>query len=183
MRMDRAFSFGAYRETADSDWTGTAGSLRIGGGWDADFGSFSFGPFAQLDYAFNARPSVDESGSTAALHLGSELFQSLRSGLGLRIVSKGTHLASGLLLKAQASATWNHELLDKAGSFDASFRQARNASFSHDTEWEGRNCLGLSAGVSLDKGNGLSISFHGGTELFRHKASSLWGKASLNWKF
>ena len=183
MRMDRAFSFAAYSGKADSDWTGMAGSLRIGGGWDADFGAFSFGPFAQLDYAFNARPSVDESGTSAALHLGSELFQSLRSGLGVRIVSKGTPLASGLLLKAQASASWNHELLDKAGSFDASFRQARNASFSHDAEWEGRDSLGLSAGVSLDKGNGLSISFHGGADLFRHSGSSVWGKASLNWKF
>jgi hypothetical protein len=90
---------------------------------------------------------------------------------------------SDLQWKVQASAIWNHELLDKAGSFAASFRQARNASFSHDADWEGRDSLGLSAGVSIDKGNGLSISFHGGTELFRHKASSLWGKASLNWKF
>jgi outer membrane autotransporter protein len=183
MRMDRAFSFGPYRETADSDWTGTAGSLRVGGGWDADCGAFSFGPFAQLDYAFNARPSVDESGAAAALHLDSEVFQSLRSGIGVRIVSKGTPLASGLLLKAQASASWNHELLDKAGSFYASFRQARDASFSHDAEWEGRDSLGLSAGVSLDKGNGLSLSFHGGADLFRHSGSSVWGKASLNWKF
>ena len=183
MRMDRAFSFGPYSGAADSDWTGTAGSLRVGGGWDADFGTFSFGPFAQLDYAFNARPSVDEGGSPAALHLDSELFQSLRTGLGLRIVSKAVPLTSDLMLKAQASASWNHELLDKAGSFDASFRQARDASFSHDAGWEGRDSLGLSAGVSLDKGNGLSISFHGGAELFRHNASSLWGKASLNWKF
>ena len=183
MRMDRNFSFGPCKGKADGNWTGTAGSLRVGGGWDADFGTFSFGPFAQLDYAFNARPSVDESGSPAALHLDSELFQSLRSGLGLHIASKGTPLASGLTLKAQASASWNHELLDKAGSFDASFRQARHASFSHDAAWEGRDSLGLSAGVSLDKGNGISISFHGGAELFRHSASSLWGKASLNWKF
>ena len=183
MRMDRAFSFGSYSGTADSDWTGTAGSLRVGGGWDADCGAFSFGPFAQLDYAFNARPTVDESGTPAALHLGSELFQSLRSGFGLRIYSKATPLASGLLLKAQASASWNHELLDNAGSFEACFRQAREATFNHDAEWEGRDSLGLSAGVSLDKGKGLSISLHGGADLFRHSSTSVWGKASLNWKF
>ena len=56
----------------------------------------------------------------------SETFHSLRSSLGVRMSTNERQLGEHATWKAHASAAWNHELLDKAGTMHASFVEAAN---------------------------------------------------------
>lgn len=67
--------------------------------------------------------------------------------------------------KAHASAAWNHELLDKAGTAHASFVEAANAGFSSTVKRLGRDSLGLSVGVSFNTDKDVSFSLNAGSEL------------------
>ena len=84
--MKRAVSFNGYNRENNKDWTGFSGSVRAGGGYEADWGTIKAGPFAALDYAFSSRPSLTEdNGMGSRLHLDSETFHLLRSSLGVRM--------------------------------------------------------------------------------------------------
>lgn len=43
-RMKRAVSFNGYNRENSKDWTGFSGSVRAGGGYEADWGTIKAGP-------------------------------------------------------------------------------------------------------------------------------------------
>ncbi|WP_308775639.1 S8 family serine peptidase, partial [uncultured Bilophila sp.] len=127
-RMKRTVSFTGYDRENSKDWTGVSGSARAGGGYEVDWGTLKAGPFAALDYAFTSRPSLTENdGMGSRLHLDSATFHSLRSSLGVRMGTDENAFGRHATWKAHASAAWNHELLDKAGTAHASFVEVANA--------------------------------------------------------
>lgn len=131
-RMKRAVSFNGYNRENNKDWTGFSGSVRAGGGYEADWGTIKAGPFAALDYAFSSRPSLTEdNGMGSRLHLDSETFHSLRSSLGIRMSTNERQLGEHATWKAHASAAWNHELLDKAGTMHASCGSGQRGLLQH----------------------------------------------------
>lgn len=183
-RMKRAVSFNGYNRENNKDWTGFSGSVRAGGGYEADWGTIKAGPFAALDYAFSSRPSLTEdNGMGSRLHLDSETFHSLRSSLGVRMSTNERQLGEHATWKAHASAAWNHELLDKAGTMHASFVEAANAGFSNTVKVPGRDSLGLGAGVRFNTDKHVSFSLNAGSELFRRDATSVYGNLAVEWKF
>ena len=183
-RMKRAVSFNGYNRENNKDWTGFSGSVRAGGGYEADWGTIKAGPFAALDYAFSSRPSLTEdNGMGSRLHLDSETFHSLRSSLGVRMSTNERQLGEHATWKAHVSAAWNHELLDKAGTMHASFVEAANAGFSNTVKVPGRDSLGLGAGVRFNTDKHVSFSLNAGSELFRRDATSVYGNLAVEWKF
>ena len=183
-RMKRALSFNGYDRKNSKDWTAVSGSVRAGGGYEADWGMFKAGPFVALDYAFSSRPSLTENdGMGSRLHLDSATFHSLRSSLGVRMSTDESPLGEHATWKAHASAAWNHELLDKAGTMHASFVEAANAVFSNTVKVPGRDSLGLGAGVSFNTDKDVSFSLNAGSELFRRDETSVYGNLAVEWKF
>ena len=117
------------------------------------------------------------------LHLDSETFHSLRSSLGVRMSTNERQFGEHATWKAHASAAWNHELLDKAGTMHASFVDAANADFSNTVKVSGRDSLGLGAGVRFNTDKHVSFSLNAGSELFRRDETSVYGNLAVEWKF
>ena len=183
-RMKRTVSFNGYNRENNKDWTGFSGSIRAGGGYEADWDTLKAGPFAALDYAFSSRPSLTEdNGMGSRLHLDSETFHSLRSSLGVRMSTNERQFGEHATWKAHASAAWNHELLDKAGTMHASFVDAANAGFSNTVKVPGRDSLGLGAGVRFNTDKRVSFSLNAGSELFRRDETSVYGNLAVEWTF
>ena len=183
-RMKRAVSFNGYNRENNKDWTGFSGSVRAGGGYEADWGTIKAGPFTALDYAFSSRPSLTEdNGMGSRLHLDSETFHSLRSSLGVRMSTNERQFGEHATWKAHASAAWNHELLDKAGTMHGSFVDAANTGFSNTIKVPGRDSLGLGAGVRFNTDKHVSFSLNAGSELFRRDETSVYGNLAVEWKF
>lgn len=182
--MKRGVSFSTYGRTNKADWTGTSGSLLLGGSYGANFAMLTVEPFAALDYAFSARPSLTEkNGMGSSLHLNSELSQSLRTRLGVRLATLERPLNEHSTWQGHFSAAWNHELLDKSGTFRASFVNAANASFAQRVSFPSRDSLGLGAGLTFTTSNNVSFALNAGSELFRNNGASVYGNLKVGWKF
>lgn len=183
-RMKRAVNFNGYDRENSKDWTGLSGSGRAGGGYEPDWGTFKAGPFVALDYAFSFRPSLTEnSGMGSRLHLDSGIFHSLRSSLGVRISTDEKPFGGHASWSAHASAAWNHELINKAGTVNASFVESTNASFSNTVKVPGHDSLELGAAVSLRTSKDVSFSLTAGSEHFRRSGASVYGKFAIEWTF
>ncbi len=117
------------------------------------------------------------------LHLDSETFHSLRSSLGVRMSTNERQLGEHATWKAHASAAWNHELLDKAGTMHASFVEAANAGFSNTVKVPAATALASARACVFNTDKHVSFSLNAGSELFRRDATSVYGNLAVEWKF
>lgn len=183
MRAKRDVTILDYQRSNSKDWTGYSGTLRGGLGYDHTFAVFSVGVFASLDYAFMALPSfTEQNGLGSRLHLSSGTFQSLRSSVGTRVSTKPSTLNEHATWKVQGSVAWNHELLGKAGTLQASFADVARSGFTQRVELPGKDSLGLGAALIIDTDRDISFSLNAGSEL-AHGGSSLYGNLAVGWKF
>lgn len=181
--MDRVVAFAGYSDRADADWTAWGGSAVFGGGWDLPLSeALTLGPAAWLDWSFSRRPSVTESSENgAALHVESELYQSLRASLGLRV---GWRLPTDAWRTTlSASAEWHHECLERTREAVASFAPWRDARFSGESGKLGRDSG--SAAVRLKAASpegGVRLSAVLGGD-FGGGVKGVWGGAEARWLF
>lgn len=184
MKMKRRLGFYGFDGANSADWTGFSFATRLQGSYDWDLGSVLVGPLAGLDYGLATRPSVTEDGALATrLQLDSGTYQSLRTRMGGQIAMKPLSLGGQASWLAQASVTWNHELLNETGSTNACFAAAQDYGFSNRVKFPGRDSMGFDLGFVIDTGYAISFLVNGGSEVFMHGDSSLYGNASVVWKF
>lgn len=176
--QEREVRIGRDNSLNKSDWTGFSAAVLAGAGYDFMAGEIRFGPLALLDYAMSWRPGVTESGDLAALDVDDEAYNSLRSGLGLRVA---VPLDENLDLSA--TALWNHEFMDNLGRTSAGFAGWGNAAFSTEAENAGRDSLGVTLGFAAQITDNASLSLDAGGEFFRNGYNAAWGGLSFAWEF
>lgn len=183
MRMKRQIAFNGYDASHSADWTGFSGTIRLQGSYDKDLGSVIARSLASLDYGLATRPSCTENGSEASrLALGSNAYQSLRTRLGGQIITSPITISGQSSWLAKASATWNHEFMNRAGTTNTAFA-ASNYGFSNKVKFPGRDSIALEAGVALGINQAISLQLNAGSELYMHGDESLYGNISLTWTF
>ena len=186
-KMDRTISINGYNRQAKSRWTGLAGSLQAGLGWDARFdfepGRFTMGPLAFVEYAFLHRPSLDEDkGGAANLDVDDTTYDSLLMNLGLH-AGWQTILPSGNHLKCDVMAAWRHELLDSSFATSASFIGYGAPRFESDSDLPGRDSLLLQAGFTLSNNKDFTAQLDVGGEFFRQNYTGMNIGLDLSWQF
>ena len=182
--MKRKFNFNGYTGKADSDFTAFSGNVRVGGAYEKEAKSMSFGPFVALDYAFAHHPSISEKGNSAGvLSVERGTYDSLRTQLGYRVQTAPKHLEDRTYWQANAAIAWNYELLDDAGCVSASFRDFDGSTFGCDVDNYGRESLSLMAGMTFKNPTKLDVTLNLGTDIYRHGGNTLYAKCALEWKF
>lgn len=186
-KMDRTISINGYNRQAESRWTGLAGSLQAGLGWDAHFdfvpGRFTMGPLAFVEYAFLHRPSLDEDkGGAANLDVDDTTYDSLLMNLGLH-AGLQTILPGGNHLKCDVLAAWRHELLDPSFATSAAFVGYGAPRFESDTDLPGRDSLLLQAGFALSSNKDFTAKLDVGGEFFRQDYTGMNIGLDLSWQF
>ena len=186
-KMDRTISINGYNRQAESRWTGLAGSLQAGLGWNAHFdfepGRFTMGPLAFVEYAFLHRPSLDEDkGGAANLDVDDTTYDSLLMNLGLH-AGWQTILPSGNHLKCDVMAAWRHELLDSSFATSASFIGYGAPRFESDSDLPGRDSLLLQAGFTLSNNKDFTAQLDVGGEFFRQNYTGMNIGLDLSWQF
>ena len=181
----RTVAVNGYFRTAKSNWLSPMGSLLAGTGWDftpPSLDRLTFGPLGWLEYSTAWRPPVSESGGLAAnLKLQDSWSNSLRSSLGghVSLNLPTGEVPAGLLL--EASAVWNHSLLDEYGSIRARFADFSGNFTYHDTVAD-RDTATLTASVTASLPHNLSIGLNAGTELGANHTDG-WGGLKFGWTF
>jgi outer membrane autotransporter protein len=134
-------------ETARGDTEASGAGLILGIGAVLRSGAFMLEPRIGLDYDHNAQDAFRERGSAAALRVGSDERDALRSNLGARAHAIW-NLASGAAIMPEISAAWAHDFLDPAVAIRQSFLAAQNASFLIRGEDPPEDSFLLGAGLS-----------------------------------
>lgn len=178
-------SLAPYYGTADGDWTGYSGSFNIGAALTKEHGVVKSGPFAALDYSFAHRPSVHEDGGAVRTNLESATYDSLRTQLGYRLVTNPKPLDSydSTQWQAHASVAWNHELLSDNGRTSYQLAEFPGTPIEDTIETYGRDSMSIAAGVIFKTPNRLDVGLTIGSDIYRKGGSSIYGKATFEWKF
>jgi|GEM_PF-858797 len=184
--QQRTVVINSYVRTAKSDWLSPVGSLLGGAGWDytppALGNRLTFGPLGWLEYSAAWRPPVAEYGGLAAnLKLRDNWSQSLRSSLGGHISLDIPTKAVATSLRLEASAVWNHALLDEYGSLQARFADFGGTFTFHDTVID-RDTATITTGLTATLANNVSLGLKLGTELGPNHADG-WGGLKIGWTF
>ncbi|MGM9570253.1 MAG: autotransporter domain-containing protein, partial [Phascolarctobacterium sp.] len=176
---------GTYFGRVDSDWTGFSGSLNLGTALTKEHGVLISGPFAALDYSFVHRPGVTETGAAYRAHLDGATYDSLRTQLGYRLVTKPKPLDSydSTQWQAHASVAWNHELLNDNGTTTYQLVEFPGKTIEDDVETYGRDSMSIAAGVIFKTPNRLDVGLTLGSDIYRKGGSSVYGKVNFEWKF
>ncbi|MGM9520233.1 MAG: autotransporter outer membrane beta-barrel domain-containing protein [Phascolarctobacterium sp.] len=176
---------GLYTGRVDSDWTGFSGSLNLGTALTKEHGVLISGPFAALDYSFVHRPGVTETGAAYRAHLDGATYDSLRTQLGYRLVTKPKPLDSydSTQWQAHASVAWNHELLNDNGTTTYQLVEFPGTTIEDDVETYGRDSMSIAAGVIFKTPNRLDVGLTLGSDIYRKGGSSIYGKVNFEWKF
>lgn len=185
--MDRDIHINGYNRQSKSRWSGVAGSLQAGLGWDAhldtEAGFVTMGPLAFFEYAFLHRPSLEENeGGAARLDVDDTLYDSLLMNLGVH-AGWQTDLANGTTLGLDVLAAWRHELLDSNFSTTASFRDYGAHDFSSDSDLPGCDSLLVQAGLTLATVSDFSAQLEIGGEFFRVGYTAMNLGLNLTWQF
>lgn len=176
---------GLYTGRVDSDWTGFSGSLNLGTALTKEHGVLISGPFAALDYSFVHRPGVTETGAAYRAHMDGATYDSLRTQLGYRLVTKPKPLDSyySTQWQAHASVAWNHELLNDNGTTTYQLVEFPGTTIEDDVETYGRDSMSIAAGVIFKTPNRLDVGLTLGSDIYRKGGSSIYGKVNFEWKF
>ena len=138
-----------------------------------------------MDCSFAPRPSVHEDGSAGRTNLESATYDSLRTQLGYRLVTnpKALHSYDSTKWQAHASVAWNHELLSDNGRTNYQLVEFPGATIEDDVETYGRDSMSIAAGVIFKTPNRLDVGLTLGSDIYRKGGSSIYGKATFEWKF
>ena len=176
---------GLYTGRVDGDWTGFSGSLNLGTALTKEHGVMQSGPFAVLDYSFVHRPGTTETGAAYRAYLEGATYDSLRTQLGYRLVTKPKALDSydSTQWQAHASVAWNHELLNDNGSTNYQMVEFPGSTIEDNVELYGRDSMSIAAGVIFKTPNRLDVGLTLGSDIYRKGGSSIYGKVNFEWKF
>ena len=156
----RHILFAGETSRGNSEATGAGAIVGVGAVLKA--GAFVFEPRIGLDYDHNNQDSYSERGSAAALRIGSDDRDALRSNLGARAHAIW-NFASGAAIMPEISIAWAHDFLDPAVAIRQSFLEAQNVSFLIKGEEPPEDFFLLGAGLSFhpDASDEIFIRYDG----------------------
>ena len=85
--------------------------------------------------------------------------------------------------QAHASVAWNHELLSDNGRTSYELAEFPGTPIEDTIETYGRDSMSIAAGVIFKTPNRLDVGLTLGSDIYRKGGSSIYGKATFEWKF
>lgn len=156
------FDYQAYRNVrapvVGNRMTGSPGagqySFSVGGGYDFNYQSFIFAPYARTDYLALDVDSFRESGGPAAMAFEQQHIRSLTSTVGA-LISKAVSLPWGVVTP-QLRGEWHHQFMDASRTVHASFVSDPTARVSMVGSSPDRDFYTLGADLSGTFAHGIS---------------------------
>ena len=141
---------GALKGTAKGSTNGGEFNalLATGYNWKTSDG-LSIGPVASVQYTNVSVDSFRESGSLAPLKIASHSGESLRTALGMKASYDFHPLASGVIIRPEVRAAWQHEFGDSSFALDSRFASGAGNTFTVHGPEIGDDSLLVGAGVAV----------------------------------
>ncbi len=183
MKVQKSFAYKNTLSSSKSHFTAFNSSFDLGLSYDVVLGSVTLSPKADVQYSMFYQPKVSEKGEDSSLNIDSSLFNSLRVGIGLDILTDKYALTKSSTYQTAFGIAYHKELLSRAGSFNASFRNAPNSEFNHEVDFLGKDSLDINGKFSIYATNDKCFSINAGTQLYRGNGHNFYGRLDYNFKF
>ncbi|MBO6258789.1 MAG: autotransporter outer membrane beta-barrel domain-containing protein [Succinivibrio sp.] len=152
----RDISFGSFAKRVKGSYDSFTSGLMLGGGYDFNSGTLSFGPLVCAEYSHvHSRSFTEKNGGAASLKVKSTNADSL-------VVTVGGHLlklwqpSQYIGIRADLRAGLKHEFLDDDFRTRASFADYGAYTFESHTKGAGRNSIFCQSELTLEnRNNGL----------------------------
>ena len=138
----------ALQGTATGSTTGGEVNALIATGFDFTSDALRIGPTASFQYTHIGFSGFRETGSLAPLSFGSQGNDSTRTAIGMKAAYE-FRLASGVVVRPEARAAWQHEFGDIAYAIDSRFANGGGSVFTVHGAEIGRDSALLGLGVAV----------------------------------
>lgn len=167
MKVDKSYVFKDSHSNNKSHFTAYNSSFDLCLSYDYAVGNYTLVPKADIQYSMFYQPNLSEKGGATSVQLESKLFNSLRAGLGLDVVSNINDFSKSTSYQTMFGLAYHRELLSRAGTFTARFKELQNSSFTHEVYFLGKDSLDLNAKLSFFIDKTQCISLNAGTQLYK----------------
>jgi outer membrane autotransporter protein len=140
---------GALQGTAVGSTSGTEINALIGTGYDWRRGDFSIGPVASVQYTHVKVSGFRERGSLAPLNIAGNSGESLRTALGVKTSYDIRPLGTGMVIRPEVRAAWQHEFADSSFALDSRLANGAGNTFTVRGPEIGDDSLLVGAGVAV----------------------------------
>ena len=141
---------GALKGTARGSTSGAEFNALFSTGYDwKTSDGLSIGPVASVQYTNVGVDSFREHGSLAPLKIGDNTGESLRTQLGVKASYDIHPLASGVIIRPEVRAAWQHEFGDSSFALDSRFANGAGNTFTVHGPEIGDDSLLVGAGVAV----------------------------------
>ena len=140
---------GALQGTAVGSTSGTEINALIGTGYDWRRGDFSIGPVASVQYTHVKVSGFRERGSLAPLNIAGNSGESLRTALGVKTSYDIRPLGTGIVIRPEVRAAWQHEFADSSFALDSRLANGAGNTFTVRGPEIGDDSLLVGAGVAV----------------------------------
>jgi len=156
--LTRQLSFGGFESAPTAQSGGRIWAAGASTGLSFDFGGLEIEPFAAIRYAdISVDGFTETGGSVAALAVGDQNLESVRSNLGLRV---GAEMEiAGALVRPQIRGGWYHEFKDETQVINANFISPTlgTSSFPFTATRLDRDHYNAGASIDVSGGGPLSM--------------------------
>ena len=158
--------------TAQGSTSGGEFNALLAAGYNWKSGDLNIGPTANVQYTNVSVNSFRERGSLAPLNIGSQSGDSLRSSLGFKASYDIHPVASGVVIRPEIRAAWQHEFGDSSFALDSRFANGAGNTFTVRGPQIGDDSLLVGAGVAVLWNERTSTYVYYDGELLRSNYSS-----------
>ena len=147
------------------------GLLATGFDWKTPDG-LTIGPVASVQYTNVQMNSFKEHGSLAPLKFNDQSGESLRTALGVKMSYDFHPVASGVVIRPEVRASWQHEFADSSYALTSRFANGAGNTFTVHGPQIGDDSLLVGAGVAVLWNERTSTYVYYDGEVFRSNYNS-----------
>ncbi|MDW7979793.1 MAG: autotransporter domain-containing protein [Verrucomicrobiales bacterium] len=134
---------------AKGDTEGFSWTAMLNGGYDLQYGNWTLGPQASVQYISASFDSFTETGSLAPLQIESDTADALRTQLGGRIRYTHNFEHTLTLLMPELYVAWRHDFLDQQFEIESRFTGGAGTPFTVQGPTQGRDSLVAGLGLTV----------------------------------
>ncbi|MDH6458242.1 subtilase-type serine protease [Fusobacterium sp. PH5-7] len=178
-KLNNNIEFDEYKNNINSDWKAVNGSSVLGFGKDIEYKRFTVTPLIELGYGILKTEKVKDN--NLEINIDSKTYHSVYSKVGGKLSSSKILIGENKKVTGTILMTYNHDYINDyyiAGNIGKN----KNSNFKIKTKRPDKDYITIQGGTTFSIKDNFDITLEIGTDLFKHKSSSVNTSLTFEWK-
>ncbi|WP_308009212.1 autotransporter outer membrane beta-barrel domain-containing protein [uncultured Fusobacterium sp.] len=169
-KLSNNIKFDEYKNNTNSDWKVINGSSVLGFGKDIEYKRFTVTPLIELGYGILKTENTKDS--NLGINIDSKTYHSVYSKVGGKLSSSKILIGENTKVSGNILMTYNHDYINDyyvTGNIDKN----KNSNFKIKTKRPDKDYITIQGGTTFSVKDNFDITLEIGTDLFKHKSTSV----------